>query len=140
MAEGWSAPTPLRNSDFKALLATPRPAHAGGGGKPKHRGYANDGDEEAEERKPRFKKPSKGKPVKAKEGKDDEHQYRCVQRRGGGAAVCTRAVELLLPDGCEHLHAFCGAGTARASDARVYLWTMMNSKQNSRRAGLAQQL
>jgi hypothetical protein len=101
MADAWTSATPLRNADFKALLATPRPPGAtqqqqGGGAaggfkhpRPKAAGGEGDGK--------KFKKPHpKGRAGKGgKDGKggddedDDGPKYRCVLAGMlAGSAAC----------------------------------------------------
>lgn len=94
MGDAWTNATPLRNADFKALLATPRPAgqqqqhsrSAGAGAgvgsfkHPKARGSEDGGDEEGGRKfkKPAPKRPG-GKPGKDKDKEGGEGQkYRCV--------------------------------------------------------------
>ncbi|KAF8058133.1 SMU2 [Scenedesmus sp. PABB004] len=90
MADGWASATPLRNSDFKALLATPRPAHLAPlqprERRPKPaRGEGGDG-----EKKGKFKKPGPrgrpGKPGKEGDAEKDEgptYRDRAKERREG---------------------------------------------------------
>lgn len=68
MSDAWANATPLRNADFKALLATPRPAHLQQQQKTPKQHYKKDRSADDGEKKQKFKKP----PPKPRPGKPDE--------------------------------------------------------------------
>jgi hypothetical protein len=83
MGDAWTSQTPLRNSDFKALLATPRPAHLQQ--QKTHRHKKKDYSDADGEKKQKFKKPApKPRPGKQEEDKekDEGSLYRCAALAG----------------------------------------------------------
>jgi hypothetical protein len=75
MSDAWNSSTPLSNSDFRALLSTPRP-QGGGNQTPRERQQRPHGEKKEQKFKKPALKPRAIKPGQEEKKEDGESGYR----------------------------------------------------------------